>query len=414
MGSVEYKLSADMLQNIVSNAVSTAIANLNLNNCISPDNNCSDLVVPEGEKDMASKIRKTYYYTHNDREHTVRLYGTSEQELDKKFQEFLAALASDSTEPDMGCSITLEEFIRSDYEPTFLPGLKPTTRQNYQRYIDRYIIPFLGRYPLDEINVKHVQQFMNQMAEGKKYGLDQNLCEKTITRVCGLCSRIFRIAVEMHKAKDIPFKSTLLVNKGRESGHHTALPDAELNRIKENIPTLDRPIECLYMGLLVYTGMRREEILGMRWEDINLDARYATVSRAVTYPDNNHPHVDTPKSKTSFRTVVLAQPLCSILKRYQKSSGFIFGDEEPLCYVTYQRLRRKCFKQLNIVGYNNHDFRATFGTQLKENGLTSAQVADLLGHADTRMVETVYARTRHEGIMKNMGAIDLLNAAVVP
>lgn len=59
--------------------------------------------------------------------------------------------------------------------------------------------------------------------------------------------------------------------------------------------------------------------------------------------------------------------------------------------------------------YNNHDWRATFGTQLKEANLSSAQVADLLGHADTRMVETVYAVTRHQGVMKHQNLLNALN-----
>ena len=47
-----------------------------------------------------------------------------------------------------------------------------------------------------------------------------------------------------------------------------------------------------------------------------------------------------------------------------------------------------------------------YGTQLKERGVSSAIVADLMGHADTRMVETIYARTRHEGVMKQLTSIE--------
>ena len=43
--------------------------------------------------------------------------------------------------------------------------------------------------------------------------------------------------------------------------------------------------------------------------------------------------------------------------------------------------------------------------------MSSANVADLMGHADTRMVETVYARTRHEGVMKQKDAVETLNLA---
>ena len=57
----------------------------------------------------------------------------------------------------------------------------------------------------------------------------------------------------------------------------------------------------------------------------------------------------------------------------------------------------------------SYDFRTTFATQAKERGQTSAQVADLLGHKDTRMVETIYARTRHQSVMKQLDVIERLN-----
>lgn len=65
-----------------------------------------------------------------------------------------------------------------------------------------------------------------------------------------------------------------------------------------------------------------------------------------------------------------------------------------------------CFCHLGLKGYSDADFRTTFGTQMKEMGKTSAEVADMMGHADTRMVERVYARTRHEGVMKHLSAVE--------
>jgi len=64
---------------------------------------------------------------------------------------------------------------------------------------------------------------------------------------------------------------------------------------------------------------------------------------------------------------------------------------------------------LRIERFNNHDFRTAYGTQLKESGMSSALVADMMGHADTRMVETVYARTREEGILKQRTYLNELN-----
>ena len=60
------------------------------------------------------------------------------------------------------------------------------------------------------------------------------------------------------------------------------------------------------------------------------------------------------------------------------------------------------------------NFRTTYATQLKEYVCSSAIVADLMGHADTRMVETIYARTRHEGILKQLDYLERLNAQEKP
>ena len=72
-------------------------------------------------------------------------------------------------------------------------------------------------------------------------------------------------------------------------------------------------------------------------------------------------------------------------------------------------MRKRAFEHLGIKGFTPYDFRTTFATQAKEGGQTSAQVADLLGHKDTRMVEKIYARTRHHSVMKQLEAIERLN-----
>ena len=87
----------------------------------------------------------------------------------------------------------------------------------------------------------------------------------------------------------------------------------------------------------------------------------------------------------------------------------VLGGDAPWCYSKKSRISAAAFRVLGIVGYSEADFRTTFGTQLKESGKTSAEVADLMGHADTRMVETVYARTRHEGVMKHLTDIEKIS-----
>ncbi len=95
-----------------------------------------------------------------------------------------------------------------------------------------------------------------------------------------------------------------------------------------------------------------------------------------------------------------------------KKEGFLVGGHEgakPIAQTTYRQMHRWVFKLLQLEGYTNHDFRTTYATQLCEQGITSKEVADLMGHADTRMVETIYARKRHEGIMKHTDLLNRMN-----
>ena len=385
-----------------------AIAQLAAKNAIDFFSNL-DSRIEQGEKevDMPSTYRETYYYMNRDGNvSTIRISGSSKADADQKFSIFLQTL----TQKDVPL---FKDFVNNQYRKTFLKRLSPTTVANYNIYLDRYILPNLGDKKLDDITVTDVQSFYDWMANAKSYGCRENLNADTITRVSGLLGRIFRIAVDMEIIKSSPVKKTLLVNDGEESSHHRPLPDNEVKRIKAAIPNLKNEQQRLYMGLLAYTGMRREEIVGLGWEHVFIDEGYGRIERTVVYPDGKNTVIrNKTKTKYSTRDFIIPADLAAILKPCQKKSGFIIhgrDENSPVSISTLKRLYRAAFKELGISGYNNHDWRTTFGTQLKETGVSSAQIADLMGHADTRMVETTYAPRRHEGIMMHKDTLEKIN-----
>lgn len=362
---------------------------------------------------MASKIRRIYTYTDQQgREQTILINGNTAKETDKKFQVFLSGMA---LVPQEKASPVFKQFIDEVYRPGFMVGLAETTIANYELYIRLYIVPFMGHMRMSEITVATIQNFYNWLATASQHGRNKDLNRNSIIRIGGLTSRMFKVAYEMKLIDDTPFKSTLLRVRSHRGGHHKALPDTEVSRIKREIPTLQDTRQRLYMALLVYTGMRREEVLGLGWENIHLDENYGEVKRVVVFPNNARAVVkDSPKTETSERTFIIPAALKQILLPHRKAGGYVIhgeGEYSPVSYSTFQRTYYGAFKKLGIYGkYSNHDWRSTFGSQLKEQGMSSALVADLLGHADTRMVETTYARTRHEGVMKQRQAVENLNA----
>ena len=311
------------------------------------------------------------------------------------------------------CTVpTVREFVEQVFRKTYVNPLAPKTVANYNQYLKNNILPFLGDMRLDEVSVSTIQDFYNWMAQAEDHGRKKNLNRRSIERIGGLTSRIFKVALEMKLIDDTPFKNTLLAIRAENAGHHKALSDEEMMHVKQEIPKMESERERLYMGLLAYTGMRLEEILGLCWENINLQGKFCRVQRTVTYPKNSKPVVrECGKTEYSIRTVILPEPLVQILTTASARTGFVLGGSSPLCYSTYHRMYKSAFKKLNIENYTNHDFRTTYATQICESGISAKQVADLLGHADTRMVETVYARRRHSGVMKHADLINQLNSS---
>lgn len=371
----------------------------NLDNGIS-QTEVVDMPCVGGESIMASEKNAYYSYLDiNGNMQTIRIYGKNNKEMDMKFQQFIM-------EPQSKPTPTVKEFVEDTYKPSYYPSLHPTTVNNYEQYLTLNILPFMGDKPMNEVGVDTIQQFSNWMATAASRGRKKNINEPSIRRIIGLVKRIFTIAFEMRIVDDVPVKKTLIKIKAERGTHHIPLTDSEIEYVRAKIPTLESETERLYMAMLAFTGMRLEEIMGVRWEDIHLKERYISVQRAVTYPDKNKPHVDTTKSEHSDRTIIISSSLASILEPMMKDVGYVIGGSKPLPYSTKERVFARAKKKLNIVGYNNHDFRTTFATQLCEMGLTSKETAGLLGHADTRMVENVYARARHSGNMKHLIVID--------
>lgn len=301
---------------------------------------------------------------------------------------------------------TVRQFVEETYAPTFIARLAPKTVVNYRLYLELNILPFLGDMPMDQVTVATIQQFYDWMATAGERGRKKNLNACTIRRVSGLASRIFKVAMEMKIIPETPFKHSLLNIRAEEAGHHKAMTDEEIQRVRQAIPHLQDRNERLYMGLLAYTGMRPEEALGMCWENVALEQQYAKVVQAVTYPGNSRAYIGRPKTAHAARTVLLPKVLVEILRPEQQPRGYLLGGDKPWCYSHKTQVSKRALAHLHLEGYSDADFRTTFGTQMKEYGKTSAEVADLMGHADTRMVERVYARTRHEGVMKHLYAVE--------
>ena len=271
---------------------------------------------------------------------------------------------------------------------TFKQKQEKNTVVNRNRIIKNHIRPAFGSKKIDRIKTTDIQRWFNEM--GKKYS------QETVLKIRNIMSPVLDAAVEDDIITKNPMASKRIEITGKETVHHKAIPAEKMKDIKEGLKELPWREKAMG-GLLCYTGMRFEEVLGLRWEDISDGC--ITVRRAVVHPNRNMPEVKSPKTKTSERKIPLHDSL-KVLLGEGYAHGYILPTskdpkrETPLSYTEARKSFDRIRKKFDIPGYTAHDFRDTCATEWRENGMALDVIARILGHSKTETTEKRYVKYR--------------------
>lgn len=339
----------------------------------------------EGETDMPKRIREQVSVNGKNRWIT----GYTVQEVCESYVKLLVSeglvewVDTDENIPMFGAYM-------DTFYTTFKQKQQANTIINRDRIIKNHIRPAFANRRIDRIRTTDLQKYFND--------LDAKYSKETLLKIRNIMSPVFDAAVEEGYITRNPFLSKRFEIGGKETVHHKAIPKENINAMKEAAPSLEGR-ERLMTGLLLYTGMRFEEILGLRWEDIQDD--WITIRRAVVHPTRNLPTVKCPKTKTSGRQIPLVEHLKELLTPKYKTGFILYSDrnakrESPLSYTEARRVFDKIRKQFGIEKYTAHDFRDTCATEWRENGMPLDLIARLLGHAKTETTERRYVKYRTE------------------
>lgn len=144
--------------------------------------------------------------------------------------------------------------------------------------------------------------------------------------------------------------------------------------------------------------IRMEEVLGLRWEDLDFTENVIPIRRAVVHPKRNQAMVkETLKTDASRRDIPIQDQVLEGIQPLQ-SSGFIISGDQPLTYQKQKRSFDKLRKVLHVEGYTAHDFRDTCATEWREAGMPLDTISKMLGHSSTKVTEKCYVKFRETGI----------------
>ncbi len=267
---------------------------------------------------------------------------------------------------------TFKEYAESWYDTFKRPKLKPTTASGYLSNLNHHLYPAWGDKPIDTITTGDIQAFLTERS---------HLANKTLREMLILIRAIFRSAQEDKLIQDNPAASSRLTIPSNKKTERKALTEGELTDIIRSLGKLSDSDRRL-MSLLIFTGMRRGEVLGLRWEDIDVDAGWIHVIRNAVYPGGkNDAIVGTPKTEKGKRDIPLDPVLWELLKPAE-SSGYVIGGKSPITKMVYVRTMKRIERAIDMHGATAHIFRHSYATMLNATGASPKTIQGIIGHAD--------------------------------
>ncbi len=330
----------------------------------------------EGESSMA-RLRGRL----NLNQETIMIGAANVQALIEK----VAAMVAESMKnEDAGRKQEIPTF--SEYAGTWLENycrhkVENTTFVGYQSYLNAHLYKAFGSLRLNEITVTRLQEFINERSE---------LTIKSVKNFMKLLSLILQAAIEDGYITTDVTRSKKLVFANKESSERVPLTEEQLKEVISDIRKL-KPNDQLLLALLIYTGARRGEIIGMKAMDIDPDKQLIHFVRQVRYAGQNQGEVvDYLKMHKKKKDV----PILDQLRPYLPLDGkdrYLFGDGvHPWTQQQFRNAWTRICKTINLYGATPHVLRHTFLTYVNNHGADPKTLQTLAGHSSAQFTLSRY------------------------
>ncbi|MBO1765791.1 site-specific integrase [Allobranchiibius sp. GilTou38] len=280
-------------------------------------------------------------------------------------------------------------------------ALRPATRAEYTRHIQIIFIPRLGGLRLINLRAHHIEDLFRDLARtppGHRPVRPQTLRRILATLHSALATAVKRGLIRRNPASTVEL--------ARPLRYQAAVWTADQARTFLRDATSDELYPAYRMLLL--TGMRRGEAIGLRWSDFHLDEATVTITRTIT-TISGQPTIGVPKSDSGIRTVHLDPETIDMLRaRYRITvlasdpgtdiaTSYVFHRDGTFLSPAYvSRHFTTLTKQLRLPQIRLHDLRHTSASLGLAHGEPLLQVSRRLGHSGIGITADVYAHVTTE------------------
>ena len=273
--------------------------------------------------------------------------------------------------------------------------VRSSSHQTYRGYIDNHIKPNIGNIPLEKLTTMDLQKlYRTLLTKGRVERIEaekqpSGLSAKTVRNINQVISSALDLAVAQKIILSNPTDACELPKV--EHREMQTIPEEQLQAFLAEAKATG-VYEMYYIELA--TGLRRGELLGLKWQDIDWKNGIIKVRRQIARVDGQI--VEAPlKTKNSYRTVTISPQAIEVLKQQKAKNHdqYVFPSPNggPISPDSVNNMLKRVLARAGIPKVRFHDLRHTFATIALQNGVDIKTVSGMLGHFSAGFTLDTYA-----------------------
>ncbi len=317
---------------------------------------------------------------------------------------------------------TVARWLR--YWLTTRTSIRPTTLRSYTEHVERHLIPHLGRVPFGELTGRQVAAMVTDLARSGRHG--RALAPSTLHRIRATLRSALNAAIRDGLLRDNPARHVEVpsprrpqaqvwtdqrVEHWRQTGQRFAVAVWTSQQVAEFLRYVDSDRLSAMWWLIALRGLRRGEVAGLRWVDVDLDARVVMIcQQRIAY--GHTVAVGPPKTAASRRTIALDRHTVQTLRAHRRrqrteqlaaghawqDSGYVFTTAEgaPLHPDWLTRRFGHLVKASGLPPVRLHDLRHGAASLAHAAGADLKTVQEQLGHTSIVLTADTYTSVLHQ------------------
>ena len=294
----------------------------------------------------------------------------------------------------------MAEFIQTTWFPICIcDGEHKPTTVAFNKHISDTIAAYFSGKAIQTLTGTDIQKYLIYLRTEYKSPLGKPLAPKTIRHHYATLANIFSYAMKQEVILKNPMENVDCPKTQRKKVD--AFTEEQARKFFQCLSECPLDFRCM-LSLLITTGIRRGELMGLQWGDIDFEHCTLSINRNITYTPASGIVVGTPKTGCSIRQIPLMSSVASLLLEFRNSADwnrqdYLFPKDGspalPRDPNSVTRRVKRFMKLHDLPDMSPHDLRHSCATLLLSNGADVKSVQEILGHSNASTTLNFYVRS---------------------